>query len=33
MALISEIVVTSLILAKYPVLTGKNNYTKWAEIM
>jgi hypothetical protein len=33
MASTSEVVVTSLILAKCPVLTGKDNYTEWAEIM
>jgi len=33
MASTSEIVVTSSTLAKCPVLTGKDNYTEWAEIM
>jgi hypothetical protein len=33
MALTSEDVVTSSTLAKCPTLTGKDNYTEWAEIM
>jgi hypothetical protein len=33
MASTSEVVVTSSTLAKCPVLTGKDNYTEWAEIM
>jgi hypothetical protein len=33
MALTSKVVVTTLILAKYPVLTGKDNYIEWAEII
>jgi hypothetical protein len=33
MALTSKIVITSLTLAKCSVLTGKDNYTEWAEII
>jgi hypothetical protein len=33
MALISKVVITSLILAKCPILIDKDNYIEWAEII